>query len=87
MGIQTTTADLVSAGFGVRYFTQTCQQRTDEHDRTAKLIAFLEEILAAQVCRIEFRSREGISAFGEFLHTHANRREQVDEVIDIKDVR
>ena len=34
MGIKTTTADLISAGFGISDFSQTRQERADEHDRT-----------------------------------------------------
>ena len=46
-----------------------------------------EEILAAQIRRVEVAGGEGVLAFREFLYRHADRREQVDEVIDIKDVR
>lgn len=87
MGIETTTADLIASGFGVGHFTQTRQQRTDQHDRTTQFIAFLEKIGTAQVGGVKFAGRKGVCTFGEFLHTHADGRKHVDEVIDIEDIR
>ena len=87
MRIQTPTAYLVSAGFRVCHFAQTRQKRTDEHHRTAEFVAFLEEIRTPKIRRVEVCRREGKFAFCQLLHGHAYRSEQVDEVIDVQDIR
>ena len=75
MRVETATADLIAARFGVGHFAQTRQERTDEHHRTTQFIAFLEEIRAAQIGRIEVAGGEGKLAFREFLYRHSDRRE------------
>ncbi len=84
MGIQTATTYLIPSGLGVDYLTQTRQQRTDQHHRTAQLIAFLQEVLAGQIGRIQVPRREGIFALCQLLHRHAHRGNQVDQVVHIQ---
>ena len=87
MGVQTPTTDLIAAGFRVRHFAQTSQERTDEHHRATQFVAFLEEISTAQIRRIEFRCRESIRTLTQFLHAHTDGCEQINQVVYIEDVR
>ena len=72
MRIQSPAAYLVAARLGVGHFTQTCQQRTNEHNRTAQFVALLQEIRTTQVIGIQIARREGKPAFSLLLDLDAH---------------
>jgi len=86
MGVETSTADLIASGLGIGDLPQSCQEGSDEHDRSTQFVAFLQEIGAAQIVLVELVCREGILAPGDMIDSDAHRSDEVDEVVDIEDV-
>ena len=84
---ETPAADLVAARLGEEGAAEAREERSDDEDRAAQAGAFRDEVGAVDVELVDVVRREGVLPFGAALHAHAHPAQQVDQVLDVQDLR
>ena len=83
MGIETAAADLVTTRFGNIPFAEPCQQRPDNHHRSAQAGRTLPVIFTLQVAEIDLTRLERIGILGRVSDFHPHLLKQLDQLQNI----
>src|ERR1051326_5828301 len=86
MRIQSSSSDLISAWFGNVSFSETGEQRTDDHYGAAQASAFFAESIGTQIINVHIIGLESVFFVTALLHFYSEFTQQVDEFIHIDDV-
>ena len=87
MRVETTATNLVATRLGNRSLSATTQERTDHEHAATKGGAFLHKLYAVQIVEIEFIALESIVVAAVLCHLDSDFFQQLDEIVDVKDVR
>ena len=86
MGVETSATDLISAGLGDAGLVEACQEGTHDEDAAPQCGTALHEFLTAQIFHVELVGLELPCVVAQLGDPYAHAAQQVDEVVDIKDV-
>ena len=87
VSVETTATNLVATWLGNRSLSTTAQERTNHEHAATKRGAFLHKLYAVQIVEIEFIALESIIVAAILCHLDSNFLQQLDEIVDIEDVR
>ena len=85
--VETTATNLVATRLGNRSLSATAQERTDHEHAATKGGTFLHKLYAVQIVEIEFIALESIVVVAVLCHLDSDFFQQLDEIVDVEDVR
>ena len=87
MRVETATSNLVATGLCYRGLAEATQQRTDHQHGATQRRAFVNEVAAVEKIEVDVVGLKRIVVGIVTRHLHTNVAQQLDEVVDIEDVR
>ena len=85
MGVEATSSDLVSAGFGNVPDAESGEHGSDEHHGTAQTGATVPVVVGLEVFEVDVAGLEGVGVVGELFDDDAHAAEEFDELEDVED--
>ena len=86
VGIQTTTANLITTGFGNHCFAKTSYHRAYQHHRSPQTGTFLQKFITLQIGQIYTLCFETISINTLLCNCHPHISHQLNKIINVQNV-